>query len=84
VHGSDRRDHREVGPRDPGEVADLAGLKSFRQYIADLLDAAQKAKSSGKSKDVFVKEADLPEYKDYSGYKDRFKDNAAAAYDGAK
>ena len=67
-----------------GEVTDLAGLKSFRQYIADLLDAAQKAKSSGKPKDVFVKEADLPAYKDYSGYKDRFKDNAAAAYDSAK
>ncbi|HKD11673.1 MAG TPA: MBL fold metallo-hydrolase [Thermoanaerobaculia bacterium] len=67
-----------------GEVTDLAGLKSFRQYIADLLDAAQKAKSSGKSKDDFVKEANLPAYKDYSGYKDRFKDNAAAAYDSAK
>ena len=27
-----------------GEVTDLAGLKAFRQYIADLLDAAGKAK----------------------------------------
>jgi glyoxylase-like metal-dependent hydrolase (beta-lactamase superfamily II) len=67
-----------------GEVTDLAGLKSFRQYIADLLDAAQRAKSSGRSKDEFVKEADLPAYKDYSGYKDRFKSNAAAAFDSAK
>ena len=64
-----------------GEVTDLAGLKSFRQYIADVVDAAQKAKSAGKSKEDFLKDVDLPAYKDYSGYKDRFKANAGAAYD---
>jgi cyclase len=67
-----------------GEVTDIAGLKAFRQYIADVVDAAQKAKSAGKSKDDFLKDVDLPAYKDYSGYKDRFKGNAAAAYDEAK
>jgi cyclase len=67
-----------------GEVTDLAGLKRFRQYIADLLDAAAKAKAAGKSKEDFVKEIDLPSYKDFGGYKDRFKDNAAAAYDEVK
>jgi glyoxylase-like metal-dependent hydrolase (beta-lactamase superfamily II) len=67
-----------------GEVTDLAGLKAFRQYIADLMDAAQKAKSAGRSKEDFVKEVDLPAYKEYSGYKDRFKANAGSAYDEAK
>jgi glyoxylase-like metal-dependent hydrolase (beta-lactamase superfamily II) len=67
-----------------GEVTDVAGLKAFRQYIADLVDTAQKAKSAGKSKDDFLKEVDLPAYQGYSGYKDRLKQNAAAAYDEAK
>jgi cyclase len=67
-----------------GEVTDLAGLKSFRQYIADVVDAAQKAKSAGKTKEDFLKDVDLPAYKDYSGYKDRFKANAGAAYDEAR
>jgi glyoxylase-like metal-dependent hydrolase (beta-lactamase superfamily II) len=66
-----------------GEVTDLAGLKKFRQYIVDLLDAAKKARAAGKSKEDFVRDADLPAYKDYRGYKDRFKDNAAAAWDDA-
>jgi cyclase len=64
-----------------GEVSDLAGLKAFRQYIVDLMDAAQKAKAAGKSKEDFVKEADLPAYKGYEGYPDRFRSNAGAAYD---
>jgi cyclase len=67
-----------------GEVMDLSGIKAFRQYIADLLDAAQKAKAAGKSKEDFVKEADLPAYKDFQGYKDRFKANVASAYDEAR
>jgi len=66
-----------------GEVADLAGLKAFRRYIADLVDLASRAKASGKSKERFLSEADLPAYRDYSGYADRFKQNAAAAYDEA-
>lgn len=66
-----------------GEVSDLAGLKAFRQYLADVLAEAAKAKAAGKPKEDFVKEVDLPAYKDYGGYKDRFKDNAAAAYDEA-
>ncbi|HJW13150.1 MAG TPA: MBL fold metallo-hydrolase [Thermoanaerobaculia bacterium] len=64
-----------------GEVTDVAGIKAFRQYIADLLDAAGRAKAAGKSKDDFVKDVDLPAYKDYQGYKDRFKANAGSAYD---
>jgi glyoxylase-like metal-dependent hydrolase (beta-lactamase superfamily II) len=64
-----------------GDVSDVAGLGNFRRYIADLLDAARRAKAAGTSKDDFVKQADLPAYKDYSGYADRFKSNAAAAFD---
>jgi cyclase len=64
-----------------GEVTDLAGLRVFRQYIADLLAAAQAAKSAGKSKDDFLKACDLPAYRAYDGYKDRLKDNCAAAFD---
>ena len=67
-----------------GEVTDVAGLKAFRQYIADVLDAAQKAKAAGKSKEDFVKDVDLPAYKDFNGYKDRFKANASSAYDEVK
>ena len=67
-----------------GEVTDIAGIKAFRQYIADLLDAAQRAKAAGRSKEDFVKDADLPAYKDFQGYKDRFKANAGSAYDEAR
>ena len=67
-----------------GEVTDLAGLKVFRQYIQDVVDAANKAKAAGKSKEDFLKEIALPEYKDWDGYPEIFKDNAAAAYDEAK
>jgi cyclase len=64
-----------------GKVTDLAGLKEFRRYIADLLEAAQVAKQKGLSREDFLKSAELAAYKDYSGYADRFKDNCAAAYD---
>ena len=66
-----------------GEVTDLAGLKGFRQYIADLLDAARKAKAAGTSRDDFLKTVDLAPYKEHSGYADRFKANAGAAFDEA-
>lgn len=64
-----------------GEVTDLASLKSFRGYVVDLLDAARKARAAGVSKEDFLKDADLPAYREYSGYKDRFKANAGSAYD---
>ena len=67
-----------------GEVTDMNGLKGFRQYIVDLREAAREAKAAGKSKEDFVKTVDLPAYKEYGGYADRFKANAAAAYDEAK
>jgi cyclase len=67
-----------------GDVTDVAGLKAFRQYIVDVIDAAARAKAAGKSKDDFLRDADLPAYKDYGGYKDRFKDNAAAAWDESR
>jgi glyoxylase-like metal-dependent hydrolase (beta-lactamase superfamily II) len=67
-----------------GEVTDLTGLKGFRQYIADLIEAARRAKTAGRSRDQFLADAELPAYKDYSGYKDRFKANAQAAYDEVK
>ena len=64
-----------------GEITDIGGIKAFRQYIADVRDAAQKAKAAGKSKEDFLKDVDLPAYRDYGGYKDRFKANAGSAYD---
>jgi glyoxylase-like metal-dependent hydrolase (beta-lactamase superfamily II) len=64
-----------------GEVTDLAGMKGLRQYILDILDAAKKARAAGKSKEDFLKEVDLPAYKDFRGYNTRFKENCAAAYD---
>jgi len=67
-----------------GHVTDLAGLKAERQYIADVLAAAQAAKTAGKSKADFLKTVDLPAYKAYDGYKNRFKDGCAAAYDEAR
>ena len=66
-----------------GEVMDLEGLRSFRKYFADLQDAAGKAKSAGVSREEFLEAADLPAYRDYSGYASRFRDNCAAAYDEA-
>src|SRR5712692_9519475 len=67
-----------------GEVTDMGGLKGFRQYIADLLETARKARAAGRSKDDFLKGVDLPAYKEYGGYKDRFKANAGSAYDEVK
>ncbi|MCA1612329.1 MAG: MBL fold metallo-hydrolase [Acidobacteria bacterium] len=67
-----------------GEVTDVKGLQGFRAYIADVLDAARKAKAAGKSKDAFTKEVSLPAYQEWSGYKDRFAANAASAWDEAK
>jgi glyoxylase-like metal-dependent hydrolase (beta-lactamase superfamily II) len=66
-----------------GQVMDLEGLKAFRRYFADLLEAAGKAKSAGVPREEFLKTVDLPAYRDYSGYASRFKDNCAAAYDEA-
>jgi len=91
VHGYEKALDAVIGRVPPevrvipghGEVTDLAGLKEFRKYIADVLDAARRAKAAGKSKDAFLQEIDLPAYKDYRGYEDRLKDNAAAAYDEA-
>jgi len=64
-----------------GHVTDLAGLKAERQFIADVLAAAQAAKASGQSKADFLKSVDLPAYRAYDGYKDRFKDGCASAWD---
>ena len=66
-----------------GEVTDLAGLKTFRQYVADVVEAAHKAKAAGKSKEEFLKTVDLPAYKSWDGYGERFKESAAAAWDDA-
>jgi len=66
-----------------GDVMDLQGLKAFRRYFADLLELAGKAKSAGVPREEFLKTADLPAYREYSGYERRFKDNCAAAYDEA-
>ena len=64
-----------------GEVTDASGIRAFRQYIVDLTELAQKSKAAGKTREAFVSEAELPAYKDWSGYPDRFKNNAGAAFD---
>jgi len=66
-----------------GEATDLAGLKEFRQYVADVLDAARKARAAGGTKEQFLASAGLPKYKDYEGYADRLKQNLGAAWDDA-
>lgn len=63
-----------------GEVTDLVGVKVFVQYIQDLIDTAKKAKGAGKTKEQFLQEVDLPQYKEWTGYDSRFKQNAEAAY----
>jgi cyclase len=65
-----------------GEVTDLAGLKAARAYMADVVARAQKARAAGQSREDFIK-TDVPAYKDYPGYPDRFRDNLGAAYDEA-
>ena len=64
-----------------GEVSDVAGVQAFRKYVAEVVAAAEKAKRAGVSKEKFLEEVDLPAYKGFSGYSDRFKDNCSAAYD---
>lgn len=64
-----------------GEVTDVGGIKALRQYVADVIDAARKARAAGRTREQFLQEVDLPAYREYPGYKDRFKANAAAAWD---
>jgi glyoxylase-like metal-dependent hydrolase (beta-lactamase superfamily II) len=64
-----------------GEVTDLEGLRGLRRYVSDVIEAARKAKAAGRTKEQFLAEVDLPAYKDYQGYADRFKANATAAWD---
>ena len=66
-----------------GDATDLAGLREARQYMADILDAARQARAAGKTKEQFLASVDLPKYKSYDGYGERFKDNCAAAWDDA-
>ena len=66
-----------------GEATDMAGLKEFRQFIADVLDAAKTARAAGKTKEQFLAACDLPKYKSYDGYADRFKDTCGAAWQDA-
>jgi glyoxylase-like metal-dependent hydrolase (beta-lactamase superfamily II) len=66
-----------------GEATDLAGLKEFRGYISDLLEAARQARAVGKKKEQFLATTDLSKYKDYDGYADSLKQNLAAAWDEA-
>ena len=65
-----------------GEVTNLDGLKEFRKYIQDLIDAAVQAKKSGKSKEEFLKTT-LPQYQEWSK-PERFPQNAGVAFDEAK
>lgn len=67
-----------------GEVTDVAGVRAFRQYIVDLTELAKSGKAAGKSREAFVSEAELPAYKDWNGYPQRFKENAGAAFDEAR
>ena len=67
-----------------GEVTDLAGLKSFRQELADVFEAARKARAAGRTKPQFLDEAEFSRFKSYPGYADRFHMVLEAAYDDAK
>jgi glyoxylase-like metal-dependent hydrolase (beta-lactamase superfamily II) len=67
-----------------GEVTDMAGLKSFRQELADVLEAARKARTAGMSRERFAKEADFSRFKSYRGFEDRFHLVLEAAWDDAK
>lgn len=64
-----------------GKVTDLDGLKAFRQYILDVTEAAQRARASGKSREAFLAAVELPLYKEWDGYTERFKGNCGAAFD---
>lgn len=64
-----------------GELTDVAGIKAFRQYIVDILEAARAAKAAGKTREAFLAEVELPAYKDYEGYPQRFKANCGVAWD---
>ena len=64
-----------------GEVSDLNGLKAFRKYIQEIVDLAQNARASGKSKEEFLAAAELVAYKDWNGYGSRLASNLAAAFD---
>ena len=64
-----------------GEVTDLAGLKGFRQFIADVLAAARAARAAGQSKEQFLAGVSLPAYKDYDGYPGRFKETCGTVYE---
>jgi glyoxylase-like metal-dependent hydrolase (beta-lactamase superfamily II) len=65
-----------------GEVSDMmGGLRRFRHYFAELRDGARAARTAGKSKEEFLKSFELPSYSRDKGYAERFKDNAATAYD---
>jgi glyoxylase-like metal-dependent hydrolase (beta-lactamase superfamily II) len=67
-----------------GEVTDVSGIKGLRQYITDVIDAARKAKAAGKTREQFLAEVDLPQYKAYQGYEQRFRGNCGAAFDELK
>ncbi len=65
-----------------GQVTNLDGLKEFRNYIQDLIDAAVQAKNAGKSREEFLKTT-LPQYQQWSN-PERFPQNAGAAFDEAE
>lgn len=67
-----------------GEVTDVSGIRAFRQYVVDLTELAKAARAAGKTREDFVAGAELPAYKDWSGYPQRFRENAGAAFDEAK
>ena len=64
-----------------GEVTNLDGLRGLRRYVTDVIEAARKARAAGRTKEQFLAEVDLPAYREYQGYPDRMKANAAAAWD---
>jgi hypothetical protein len=60
---------------------DLDGLRALRRYVTDVIEAAKKARAAGRTREQYLAEVDLPAYREYQGYPDRFKANAAAAWD---
>jgi glyoxylase-like metal-dependent hydrolase (beta-lactamase superfamily II) len=64
-----------------GAVGDAASLEAYERYLSDVRAAATSAKKAGLSLDEFLAQVDLPAYKSYEGYPQRFKEHCAWLYD---
>lgn len=63
-----------------GDVSDKAGLKKFRTYLADVRAEVKKYVDRGATLDSVQATIQLPQYKGYNGYDQRFKTNVEKVY----